>query len=68
MPLLPNTNTLEEYSAIPVGLVFVLMLITDTPTNVFFSYVRCYSTASFSDTAYPVIFHDKLLNSPEMKQ
>lgn len=31
MPLLPTVNTQEKYGAITVGLVFVLMLITDTP-------------------------------------
>lgn len=31
MPLLPKVNTQEKYGAITVGLVFVLMLITDTP-------------------------------------
>lgn len=56
MPLLPKPNMQEEYGAIPVGLVLVLMLITHTPTKVFFSHVTCYSKASFSDTAYPVFF------------
>lgn len=69
MPLLPEPNMQEEYGAIPVGLVLVLMLITHTPTKVFFFPMLDATVKLASLTLFhPVFFHDKMFNSPEIKQ
>lgn len=70
MPLLPKPNTQEEHGAVPVGLVLVLMLITHTPTKLVFPLPVLHATVKLASLTpfHPVFFHDKMFNSPEIKQ